>query len=394
MPWAGSLLGPQRSSKMTQREVRVGLIGSKFMGVAHSNAFRNAGIWFDLPVKIAMKAVAGRDVRALAAFASKFGWESYETDWRRLVARTDIDLVSVATPGNLHKEMVLEAVRHGKHVICEKPLANSLSDAKEMLQAAECAGVSNCCSFSYRFTPSQALAKQFVDEGKIGRIYHVHARYAQDWIVDPSFPLIWRLDKSVAGTGVLGDISAHSIDATRFITGLEFREVVGNLSTLIKKRPLNANDPQSEVGEVTVDDVAQFLCNFSTGATGCFESTRLATGRKSHNCIEVNGDRGSLYWDFEQQNYLYYYNRQESLQEQGFRKINVTDYAHPYGGGPWPAGHGIGYGDTFVIEIASFIRAIAENKSFQPDFTDGVECQRVLEAVEKSAAERCWVSIP
>jgi len=378
---------------MAQTEIRVGLIGSKFMGVAHSNAFRNAGIWFDLPVKIAMKAVAARDHQALAEFARKFGWESCETNWRRLVARTDIDLVSVATPGNLHKEMVLEAVRHGKHVICEKPLANSLADAQGMLEAVRSAGVRHCCSFSYRSTPSQALAKQFVDEGKIGRIFHVRARYAQDWLINPGFPLTWRLDKEVAGTGVLGDISSHSIDATRFITGLEFREVVGNLKTMIKERPLKANDPEAGVGQVTVDDVAQFLCNFSNGATGCFESTRLAAGRKSHNCIEVNGDRGSICWDFEEQNYLHYYDRGQPSQEQGFRKINVTDYSHPYGGGPWPAGHGIGYGDTFVIEIANFVRAIAENKTFHPNFEDGVECQRVVEAVQTSAAERCWISL-
>ena len=211
-----------------KKEIRVGLIGHMFMGVAHSNAFRNAAIWYDMPCKVVMKAVCAKDTKKdLAAFAEKFGWESYETDWHKLVARNDIDMISIATPGFLHREMVLEAAQNGKHILCEKPLANSLSEAKEMLNAVQKARVKNCCGFSYRFTPAQALAKQFVDEGKIGRIFHVHARYAQDWIVDPKFAMVWRFDRKLAGSGALGDICAHSIDAARFITGLEIKEVIG-----------------------------------------------------------------------------------------------------------------------------------------------------------------------
>lgn len=378
-----------------KKEIRVGLIGHQFMGVAHSNAYRNAAIWYDLPCKVVMKAVCAKDTEArLAAFAEKFGWESYESDWRTLVARPDIDLVSCAAPGNLHKEIVLEAIRHGKNVLCEKPLANSLADAEEMFAAAERAKVRTCCGFSYRSTPAQALAKRLVDDGRLGRIYHVFARYAQDWPSDPRFPMVWRFDKSLAGSGSLGDICAHSVDAARFITGLEFTEVVGNLATMIPERPLDANASEGPQGRVTVDDVAQFLGRFNNGATACFEATRLAVGRKNHNCIEVNGEKGSIYWDFEEQNVLYFYDKTRPIGEQGFTKINATHDSHPYGGGPWPQGHGIGYADTFVIEVAEFLKAIVKGTPYQPDFAAGLACQRVLDAVERSAVERQWVTIP
>jgi predicted dehydrogenase len=383
--------GSKCSNKPT---IRVGLIGHMFMGVAHSNAYRNAPIWYDMPCNVEMKALCAKDTEEnLSSFAAKFGWESIETDWRKLVARDDIDLISVAVPGNLHKEIVIEAARNGKHVLCEKPLANTLADAKEMFQAVEQAGVRHCCGFSYRFTPAQAFAKKLVDSGRIGQIYHVYARYAQDWPSGSDFPMVWRFDKKVAGSGSLGDICAHSIDATRFITGLNFSEVAGNLGTMINERPINADDPNGKKQKVTVDDVAQFLCNFKNGATGSFEATRMAIGRKNHNCIEVNGEKGSLYWDFEEQDYLYFYDKTLPVSEQGFAKINVTHDSHPYGGGPWPQGHGIGYADTFVIEIEEFLSAVAENRPFRPDFEDALACQQVLEAVEESANIRKWVEI-
>jgi predicted dehydrogenase len=379
---------------MSKKELRVALIGHQFMGIAHSNAFLNAGIWTDLPVKISMKCLCANDTEDnLKAFAEKYGWESYETDWKNVVKRDDIDLISIATPNHLHKEIALEAAKYGKHILCEKPLANNLSDAKEMLDAVSKAGVRHCCGFSYRFTPSLALARQFVLDGKIGRIYHVFVRYAQDWITDPNFGMVWRFDKKIAGSGPLGDLSAHSIDATRFLTGLSFNEVCGNMQTLIKERPLDSNNPNGPKGNVTVEDVAQFLVNFEGGATGCFESTRLATGRKNYNTIEVNGEKGSLVWNFEDQNYLMYYDNEQSAKEAGFRKINVTHDDHPYNGGWWPQGHGIGYADSFVIEVAEFVRAIADNVPFSPDFEDGVKCQEVLEAIEHSAGKRSWVNL-
>jgi predicted dehydrogenase len=379
---------------MLKKEIRVALIGHQFMGIAHSNAFRNANMWADLPVKITMKCLCANDTMDnLKTFASKYGWESCETDWRTVVKRDDIDLVSIAAPNFLHKEIAVEAAKNGKHILCEKPLANNLADSEEMLDEVTKAGVRHCCGFSYRFTPSMALARQLVLEGRIGRIYHVFVRYAQDWITNPDFGMVWRFDKKIAGSGPLGDLSAHSIDATRFITGLTFNEVSGNLQTLIKERPVKGDNPNGPKAEVTVDDVAQFLVNFEGGATGCYESTRLATGRKNYNTIEVNGEKGSVFWNFEDQNYLMYYDNNNSPKEAGFRRINVTHDVHPYKGGWWPQGHGIGYADSFVIEVAEFIRSIAEDSSFSPDFEDGVRCQEVLEAVGKSAVSRTWEKV-
>ncbi len=374
------------------KEIRVGLIGSKFMGIAHSNAFRNAGMWADLPVKIVLKAVCATNSDGkLPEFAQKYGWESYETDWRKLIERKDIDLISIATPGNLHKEQALYAAQHGKHILCEKPLANTLSESQEMLDAVIKYGVRHCCGFSYRFTPSMALAKQFVEEGRIGRIFHVHARYAQDWIVDPNFAMVWRLDKKLSGSGPLGDLSAHSVDACRFITGLNFVELTANMKTLITERPSAKNPSVKE--KVTVEDTAQFLVNFDNGAVGNFESTRFATGRKNYNCIEVNGEFGSIVWNFEDQNYLQYYDNRHKAVEGGFRKINVTHDTHPYGGGWWPQGHGVGYADTFVIEVVNFVNAIVNQTPFSPDFVDGLACQKVLHAAEVSANDRKWVTV-
>lgn len=379
---------------MPKNEIRVALIGHQFMGIAHSNAYRNATMWNDLPVNIAMKCLCADDTMDnLKIFAAKYGWESCESDWRNVVKRDDIDLVSIAAPNYLHKEIAIEAAKNGKHILCEKPLANNLDDAKEMLDAVNRNGVRHCCGFSYRFTPSLALARQLVIEGRIGRIYNVFVRYAQDWISDPNFGMVWRFDKKLAGSGPLGDLSAHSIDATRFVTGLIFGEVSGNLQTLIKERPLDGKMPTGAKGKVTVDDVAQFLVNFKEGATGCFESTRLATGRKNYNTIEVNGEKGSLVWNFEDQNYLLFYDNLQSPLEAGFKKINVTHDIHPYKGGWWPQGHGIGYADSFVIEVAEFIRSIVYSRPFAPDFNDGVKCQEVLEAIEKSANSRSWCKI-
>jgi predicted dehydrogenase len=376
-----------------QKDIRVGLVGHMFMGVAHSNAYRNAGIWNDLPCAVSMQAVCAKDTEEnLSAFAKKFGWQSYEREWKILVSREDIDLISVAVPGNLHKPIVLEALKNGKHVFCEKPLANTLADAKAMYDAAKETSLAHCCGFSYRFCPAQALAKEMVNQGRIGNVNHVFARYAQDWPSSPDFPMVWRFDKTVAGSGSLGDICAHSIDATRFITGLNFSKVIGQMKTVIKERPLSAGQLKAKQ-PVSVDDVAQFLCEFDNGATGCFEATRMAPGRKNYNYIEVNGDAGSLFWNFEEQNYLYYYDKKKPVPEQGFSKINATHELHPYGGGPWPQGHGIGYADTFVIEIANFLTAIAKGESFQPNFLDGLECQKVLDAVERSANENRWIDI-
>lgn len=377
-----------------KKEIRVALIGHQFMGVAHSNAYRNASMWTDIPANVILKCVCAVDnPENLRKFADRFGWAETENDWRKVVNREDIDLISIAAPNNLHKEISIEAAKNGKHIFCEKPLANNLQEAQEMLTAVQESGVKHGCGFSYRFTPSLALARQLVQEGRIGRIYQIFVRYAQDWMADPNAAMVWRLDKKIAGSGPLGDLSAHSVDAVRFTTGLKFKETVGNLQTLIKERPIDSKYPDGDKGQVTVDEIAQFLVNFEGGATGCFESTRLATGRKNYNTIEINGDKGSVFWNFEDQNSLLFYDGTQSPQEAGFRKINVTHDVHPYKGGWWPQGHGIGYADSFVIEIAEFIRSIVEDKPFSPNFDDGVKCQEILEAVEKSAENRSWIKL-
>lgn len=379
---------------MTKKVIRVGLIGHRFMGVAHSNAYRNAPLWYDLPVEVDMRCLCASDTdEGLRWFADRYGWKEIEHDWKKLVAREDIDLVSVATPGFLHKEMVLEAARHNKHILCEKPLANTYDDACQMLSAAEKTGCLHACGFSYRFTPATALARQLIRQGKLGKIHHVFARYAQDWLVDPKAPMVWRLRKELTGSGALGDICSHSIDMSRFMTGAEIVSLVAQTKTLVKHRPVDANHPEGEQGEVDVDDVAQFLCTFDNGATGCFEATRFAAGRKNHNCIEINGSLGSIYWDFEDQNYLQYYDRDGDVVTEGFARINATADLHPYGGGPWPQGHGIGYADTFVLEVANFLEAIAKKRPFAPSFADGVQCQRVLDAVLRSVQTKTWIDL-
>lgn len=380
---------------MSKKILRVGLIGHQFMGIAHSNAYRNAGMWYDLPVKIAMKCVCADDTpERLRVFADRYGWEDIETDWTRLVDREDIDLVSVATPGFLHKEMVLRAAANGKHILCEKPLANTSADARDMLDAVERNKVKHCCGFSYRFTPATALAKQMIAEGRLGVFRQIFVRYAQDWLFDEKAPMVWRLDKNRAGSGALGDIASHSIDMARFLTGTEFTDLVAQMQTVIKERPLRPDEPNGPKGTVTVDDIVQFLCRFDGGAVGCFEATRMAAGRKNYNSIEINGSKGSLFWNFEDQNYLDFFDATVDHSGKGFARINVTADDHPYGGGPWPSGHGIGYGDTFVLEVAHFVRAIVNDGDFSPSFRDAVACQEVLDAVQRSADTKQWVRLP
>ncbi len=377
-----------------KKEIRVGQVGHMFMGVAHSNAFRNAAAMYDLPYKITMKAVCGKDTdENLAAFADRFGWESYEQDWKKLVQRDDIDLICIAAPGFLHKDIAVEAAKNGKHILCEKPLANTLAEAEEMVEAVKAAGIRHCCGYTYRMTPAQAMAKQLFDQGKVGRVYDVFVRYAQDWLCDPDFAYVWRHDKDLAGSGALGDICAHSIDGVRFITGMEITRLVSQLKTLIHERPIDADKPDGEKGKVTVDDVAQFLCEFDNGAPGCYEASRMAMGRRNYNSIEIAGDKGSLFWTFEEQNYLYFFDNTRPSTEQGFSKINCTHNDHPYGGGYWPIGHNLGYGDMFVNQARLFLNAIVHNEEFHPDFDDGLKVQEVLDAIERSATEQKWVSL-
>ncbi|OWA37221.1 dehydrogenase [Saccharibacillus sp. O16] len=381
-------------------KVNVGMIGYKFMGKAHSNAYRALPMFLPDVPKPVMKAICGRDEQAVQAAGEQFGWESVETDWRSLVERSDIDLLDINAPSDAHKEIALAAAAAGKHIFCEKPLALSLADAKEMLEAAEQAGIKHMVGFNYRFAPAVRLAKKLIEEGRLGKIYHFRGLFLQDWILDPDFPLVWRLQKEVAGSGSLGDLGAHTIDMARYLVG-EFDEVVGMSETFIKERPLptemtgltakgNADGPR---GPVTVDDAAIFMARFENGALGTFEATRFAAGHRSTNSFEINGSLGSVRFDFERMNELEVYFTSDDEDVQGFRRVLATDAAHDYMQAWWPAGHTIGYEHTVTHEVHELMKAIAEDRQPVPNFVDGVRCQAVLEAVERSAAEKRWVSL-
>jgi len=382
-------------------DVNVGLIGYKFMGKAHSNAYKSVGMFFPLAKRVVMKAICGRDAAGVRHAADRWGWESVETDWKKLVARPDIDVVDIATPGNLHAEMAIAAARAGKHVICEKPLANTLAEARRMRQAAERAGVKTMVFFNYRRVPAVSFARRLIEEGKLGEIRHFRGAYLQDWIVDPEFPLVWRLDRKVAGSGALGDIGAHIIDLALHLVG-GIAEVTADLKTFIGQRPLPESGSAffaskkagaSRLGTVTVDDAATILARFAGGALGTFEATRFATGRKNANQFEIYGSKGSLAFNLESLNELHFYSREDPDTERGFKKILVTEGAHPYLGAWWPPGHILGYEHTFTHALADFFRALETDTPVSPDFADGVAVQQVLDAVERSARTRRWTRV-
>ncbi|MEI8409915.1 MULTISPECIES: Gfo/Idh/MocA family protein [unclassified Kribbella] len=381
----------------------IGLIGYAFMGAAHSQAWRSAPRFFDLPLNPEMSVLCGRNPDAVAAAATKLGWKETETDWRKLLGRDDIQLIDVCTPGDSHAEIAIAALEAGKHVLCEKPLANTVEEAEAMTAAAAAAaakGIRSMVGFTYRRVPAIALARQLVAEGKIGTIRHVRAQYLQDWIADPEAPLSWRLDKEKAGSGALGDIGAHIIDLTQFITGDTIAEVSGQLETFVKERPVAAEHSGlagtagSERGPVTVDDAAVFLAKFGSGALGVFEATRFATGRKNAIRIEINGSLGSLAFDFEDMNLLHFYDATEDATTAGFRRILATESAHPYVGAWWPPGHLLGYEHGFTHQVVDLVTAIADEADPTPSFADGLQVQRVLAAVEASSTSRQWQEIP
>ena len=371
------------------KNVRIALLGTKFMGKAHSNAFSRVGQFFDPKAAAVMSVICGRDPKATAEMAERFGWHEASTDWKAVVRRKDIDLVDVATTGNTHKEMVLAAAAAGKHILCEKPLANTLAEARAMLAAVKKAKVLHMVGFNYRFVPAIAMAKRMIQQGKLGRIFEWRAQYLQDWIVDPKFPMVWRLDKKQAGSGALGDIAAHSIDLARYLIG-EIDEVVGMTQTFISERRVPGTGKKAKV---TVDDAAAFLARFKNGVMGTFEASRFATGRKNSNGFEIYGEKGSLAFNLEDLNRLKFYDRTEKASEQGFKDILVTEASHPYTEKWWPSGHIIGYEHTFVHEAYELLNCLATGKMPVPNFEDGVRCQEVLEAVERSAKSRRWIKI-
>ena len=379
--------------------LRVGMVGYAFMGAVHSHAWRTAHRFFDLPMTPELTAVAGRDRAGVEAAAQRQGWNSVETDWHRLIERDDIDLIDICTPGNTHREIAIAALRAGKHVLCEKPLANSVAEAQEMADAAREAasdGVFAMCGFTYRRTPALALARRFVQEGRLGEIRHVRAQYLQDWLSDADAPLTWRMDKSKAGSGALGDIGAHSVDMAQWLTGSDVVGVSAIMNTFVPERPVGGDlvglggkgSSDGAKGPVTVDDAAAFTARFANGAIGVFEATRFALGRKNAMRIEINGSKGSIAFDFEESNVLHYFDGSDDQAAQGFRRIIVTEPVHPYVGNWWPAGHGLGYEHGFTHQVVDLVNAIAAGEQPRPSFDDALQVQRVLEAVEASAADR------
>jgi predicted dehydrogenase len=379
----------------TRPPLRVGMVGYAFMGAAHSQGWRTAARVFDLPLNPVMAAICGRDATAVRRAADRYGWASAETDWRALVERDDIDLVDICTPGDSHAEIALAALAAGKHVLCEKPLANTVAEAEAMTRAAEEAGARGqlaMVGFNYRRVPATALARRMVAEGRIGRLRHVRVVYLQDWLVDPQAPLTWRLRKEQAGSGSLGDLGAHIVDLAQYLTGERLAGVSALTETFVRERPLPGGTARglsatsaAGTGEVTVDDAAVFTGRFTSGALASFEATRYATGRKNALRIELNGERGSLAFDLERLNELSYHDGTEPGEHAGFRRILVTEPEHPYLDAWWPPGHGLGYEHTFVHQVRDLVHAVAEGRGPEPSFADGLQVQRVLAAVEESA---------
>jgi len=370
--------------------LNVALIGYQFMGKAHSNAYRQVSRFFSTTLTPRLRVICGRTPTKVRAAARDLGWEEAATDWREVVNRRDVDLVDVSTPGDSHAEIAIAAARAGKAVLCEKPLANTVAEAERMLTAVKKAGVVNMICHNYRRAPAVMLAKQLIDAGELGEIRHYRGTYLQDWIADPKFPLVWRLDAKKAGSGALGDIEAHSIDLARFLVG-EIAEVAADLKTFIKQRPLPDN-PRKK-GRVTVDDASTTLVRFRNGAIGTVEATRMALGRKNYNRFEINGSRGSVAFDLERMNELEVYLESDPPNVRGFRTALVTESSHPYMKAWWPPGHIIGYEHTFTHTVFDLLEAIAKGRSPKPNFEDGVRNQRVLAAIEKAARARRWVTV-
>ncbi|WP_079086887.1 Gfo/Idh/MocA family protein, partial [Streptomyces silvensis] len=405
---AGAGAGPRPegagAGRGARRAVGVGMVGYAFMGAAHSQGWRTVGRVFDLPVDARLTAVCGRDGAAVRAAADRLGWASAETDWRALVARDDIDLVDICTPGDSHAEIAVAALDAGKHVLCEKPLANTVAEAEAMAAAAARAaarGQVAMVGFNYRRVPALALARRMVAEGRLGTLRHVRLSYLQDWLVDPSFPLTWRLRKDRAGSGALGDLGAHIVDLAQFLTGEGIAGVSALTETFVRERPLldagagavsaaggaGAGRVRAGTGQVTVDDAALFTARFPSGALATFEATRFAAGRKNALRVELNGSDGSLTFDLERLNELSFHDHTEPAVSSGFRRILVTEPGHPYLEAWWPPGHGLGYEHTFVHQARDLLHAVATGSTPEPSFADGLSVQRVLAAVEKSAAE-------
>ena len=383
--------------------LNVAVIGYSFMGRAHAQAWSTVARHFDLPLQPDLTVVCGRDADRVEAARGRLGFDEAATSWREVIARDDIDVVDICTPGGSHHEIAVAALEAGKHVLCEKPLANTVHEARAMADAAAKAsvdGVRSMVGFNYRRVPALAHARNLIADGVIGEVRHVRAVYLQDWIVDPDFPLVWRLQADLAGSGSLGDIGAHIIDLAQHLLGEALTEVTGLTETFVRERPLaeasdglSASGGGGEMGPVTVDDAALVLGRFGSGAVATFEATRFATGRKNALRIEVNGSLGSVAFDLERLNELELFTSDGSAATQGFRTILVTEPDHPYIGAWWPPGHTIGWEHSFAHEVGDLVTAIAEGHDPSPSFAEGLQVQQVLDAVTASAAARGWATV-
>jgi predicted dehydrogenase len=369
--------------------INVGIVGTQFMGRAHTNAYLDVNYYFRLPRPTVMKAACDVNEADLTAFCKRFGWQSQETSWEKLVARDDIDMIDICTPNSLHMPVAVAAAKAGKHILCEKPISMNADEAKKMLDAAQEANVRHMVAFNYRRVPALVLARHLVESGKIGKIHHFNAVYYQDWLVDPNFAMVWRHDKKVAGSGAHGDMNAHIVDLARFLVG-EFEAVCGAQEIFVKERPKAGGGK----GSVTADDATYLMARFRDGALGSFLASRFATGRKNFLRIELFGSEGALGFNLERLNELEYYSRADDGAVQGFRTIIVTESTHPYLSMWWPPGHIIGWEHTFIHEIGDLCTAIAKGENVSADFYDGLRCQQVLDAVDESAASGKWITIP
>jgi predicted dehydrogenase len=382
-----------------QTDIGVGMVGYAFMGRAHSLAWNTVGRVFDLPLRPRLAAICGRDKAAAEAAAGRLGWAAAETDWRALIARDDVQLVDIAAPGDLHAPIAIAALAAGKHVLCEKPLANTLAEAEAMRAAADAAypgGARAMTGFNYRRVPALALARRLVEQGRIGSLRHFRAVYLQDWLADPDAPMTWRMRAERAGSGALGDLGAHVVDLARYLTGDEVTGVSAISETFVRERPL-AEGPVVEGGPrgtVTVDDAVVFTGRLASGALASFEVTRYATGRKNGLRVELNGSAGSLAFDLERLNELEFFDAGDDSAASGFRRILVTEGGHPYLSGWWPPGHTLGWEHTFTHQARDLLTAIAAGDQPRPSFGDGLAVQRVLDAVARSAASgNSWESV-
>jgi predicted dehydrogenase len=377
------------------RVLGVGMVGYAFMGRAHSQAWRTVGHVFDLPLTPRMAAICGRDPAAVAAAAGRLGWPATETDWKRLIERDDVDLVDVCTPGSSHAEIAIAALEAGKHVLCEKPLANTVEEARAMAAAAARAaagGVRAMTGFNFRRVPAVALARELVAAGRLGAIRHVRGAYLGSHLLDPEIPMMWRLQAEHAGSGALGDLGAHAVDLAEYLAGDRIAGVSGLTETFVRERPLA--DGSGARGPVTVDDAALFIARFAGGALGSFEATRFATGHTEGLRVELNGELGSIVWDLGDFNGLRLFDATEDPATQGFRRVQVTRADHPYAGAWWPDGHTIGYEHTFTHEVRDLVHAIADGRDPVPSFADGLQVQEVLDAVQRSAASGAgWTQV-